>query len=443
LFYHLAERLVRPRAAFFALVLVSAIPAFLASSFILNPEAPLAPLWVGVLITVHSMRERDEAFLPLLAGVLLGLAFLAKYTAVLLVPATFVYIAASAPTRRWLRRPSFYAGGAVALFFALPVIVWNAARGWPSIRLHLVDRAHATLPVSGENTISRLVEVASSSGSGVLQSVLRVVVGQLMAYSPFIAPLLGIALIRSVRQARGDERDLFVSAFTWPILIPLVAAMTTFKDAEQHWTMVAFIPSAIAAGRLVDEAWPGKKALRILAGAGVAVSGVLFVAANVHARTPALLRWIPRAKYDPHADMVNELLGWDQVRASIAQAASSAPGRVVVAGNHYSLCGRLLFEMADTPIVYCPTGRGSAFDFFGRREPPADATVIAVTTDIHDELPAGLGDRVCALADEVGVERGGQRVARYFIRSCPPPVSEGGTRMARLGRGSDVFPTAQ
>lgn len=443
LFYRLAERIVRPRAAFFALVLVTAIPAFLASSFILNPEAPLAPLWVGVLLTVHSMRERDEAFLPILAGVLLGVAFLAKYTAVLLVPAAFVYIAASVPTRRWLRRPSFYAGGAVALFFALPVVVWNAARGWPSIRLHLLERAHAGVPAAGENTISRLVEIASSSGPGLFQSVMRVLVGQLMAYSPLLAPLLVMALIRSLRQARGDDRDLFVSAFSWPVLIPLLAAMTMFKDAEQHWTMVAFIPAAIAAGRLVDEAWPAAKTVRILAAAGVALSGVLFIAANIHARTPALLRWIPRAKYDPHADMVNELLGWEQVRASVAQAASSAVGRVVVAGNHYSLCGRLFFEMADTPPVYCPTGRRSAFDFFGRREPPEDATVIAVTTDVHDELPAGLGDRTCALADEIGVERGGQRVARYFVRSCVPPPSEGGTRLARLGHGSDVLPTAQ
>ena len=46
LFYRLAERLFRPRAAFFALVLVTALPVFLASSFVLNPEAPLAPLWL-------------------------------------------------------------------------------------------------------------------------------------------------------------------------------------------------------------------------------------------------------------------------------------------------------------------------------------------------------------------------------------------------------------
>ena len=56
LFYRLAERLFRPRAAFFALVLVTALPVFLGSSFVLNPEAPLAPLWVGFLL-----RARGDA----------------------------------------------------------------------------------------------------------------------------------------------------------------------------------------------------------------------------------------------------------------------------------------------------------------------------------------------------------------------------------------------
>ncbi len=173
-FHRLAERLVRPRAAFLALVVVTALPVFLASSFIVNPEAPLAPLWVGFLLAVLAMRDHDEPYRPLVAGVLLGLAFLAKYTALLLVPAAFLYVAASPPMRRWLRRPSFYAGGLTALFLALPVVAWNAVRGWPSIRLHIMERASVAVPVAGENTVNQLVAVSSSSGTGFLQGVARV-----------------------------------------------------------------------------------------------------------------------------------------------------------------------------------------------------------------------------------------------------------------------------
>jgi hypothetical protein len=431
IFYRLAERLYRPRAAFFALVLVTALPVFLGSSFILNPEAPLAPLWVGYLFVLEGMRRRDGWHRPVLAGALLGLAFLAKYTAVLLIPATLIYLASSVPARRWLRRPSFYAGGLVALVIALPVLLWNETRGWPSLRLHLVDRASAALPVAGENRINQLVAISSSSGTGLLGNFLRVLVGQLMAYSPFLAPLLVIALVRALRQGRRDDRSLFITAFSWSILLPLLAAMTRFQDAEQHWTMVAFIPAVIAAGAYVDESWSRAKLVRRTALIGVALSGILFVVVNVHARTTALLRLIPSAHYDPRADMINELIGWDEVRAGVTRAASAAHGNVVLASNHYSLCGRLLYEMGDSPLVYCPTARRSSFDFFDRRDPPANATVIAVTTDIHEELPPGLQARSCVAADTIDVERGGRRVARYFIQSCPPVAENSEKRASR------------
>lgn len=418
--YRLAERLYRPRAAFFALVLVTALPVFLGSSLILNPEAPLAPLWAGFLLVLEGMRRRDGWHRPIVAGVLLGFAFLAKYTAVLLLPATLIYIVSSAPARRWLWRPSFYAGGAVALIITLPVLIWNQTRGWPSLRLHFVERAVASLPVAGENRINQLVALSSSSGTGLFGGFLRVLVGQLISYSPLLAPLLAMALVRASRQVRHDDRSLFIAAFSWPVLLPLLAAMTRFQDAEQHWTMVALIPATIAAGHYIDEGWARAKLLRIATLAGITLSGALFFLANVHARSTALLRMIPAAHYDARADMINELIGWDEIRATLTRAIGTARGNVVLASNHYSLCSRLLYEMGDSPAVYCPAARRSSFDFFDRNDVPANATVIAVTTDIHEELPKGLEGRSCTVADHVEIERGGRSVAGYFVQSCPP-----------------------
>jgi 4-amino-4-deoxy-L-arabinose transferase-like glycosyltransferase len=431
LFYRLAERLFRPRTAFFALVLVTALPVFLFSSFVLNPEAPLAPLWVGFLVVLEGMRKRDGWHRPLLAGVLLGFAFLAKYTAVLLVPAALIYVACSAPTRRWLRRPSFYAGGAVALVIALPVLIWNQARGWPSVRLHLVERASAAIPVAGENRLNQMVAASSTGGTGHLETFARVLVGQIISYSPVLVPLLAIALVGALRRARRDDRDLFLTAFSWPVLAPLLLAMTGLQDAEQHWTMMAVMPAAIAAGRVLDESWDRARRFRRAALVGVGLTAVGFVISVLHARTTAVLRFLPAAHYDARADIVNELVGWDEVRASVSQAANAAPGTVVLASNHYSLCGRLLFEMGDQPSVYCPAVRRSAFDFFDRRDPPASATVVVVTTDIHDERPVGLEGRKCTPADQVDVERGGRHVARYLVQTCPPVPSHEEDRASR------------
>jgi hypothetical protein len=129
--------------------------------------------------------------------------------------------------------------------------------------------------------------------------------------------------------------------------------------------------------------------------------------------------------------MINELVGWDDVRPTVMRAVNSAPGNVVLASNHYSLCGRLLYEMGDSPRVYCPNARRSSFDFFDSSEPPADSTVIAITTDIHDELPKGLEGRSCAVADTVDIERGGHHVARYLIQSCSPTLRDSERRAFR------------
>jgi 4-amino-4-deoxy-L-arabinose transferase-like glycosyltransferase len=432
LFYRLAERFFGPRAALLSLLLVTAIPVFLISSIVLNPEAPLAPLWVGYLLVLEGMRERDDTFRPLLAGAILGAAFLAKYTAVLLVPTTFLYLAFSAPARRWLRRPSLYAGGAIALLIALPVLLWNEAHGWPTLRLHLVERASVGVPVAGENAINHMMEDASTTGTSTLQSVARLLVGQVLSYSPLLAPALVIALVRTLRRARQDDRDLFLASFSWPVLVLVLAAMLRVKDAEQHWTMVAFIPAAIAAGRYAEEAWVSARRFSYVTAAGVALSFIGLGVGVVATHSDALVRLLSPAHYDPRADLSNEMAGWDQVRASVARAARNANANangneeVVLASNHYAMCGRLLMETGDAPNVYCPTARRSAFDFFERRTPPATATVIALTSDIRPDLPVGLEGRTCSLADEVEVERAGRPVAHYFVHSCAPtqPSSE-------------------
>jgi 4-amino-4-deoxy-L-arabinose transferase-like glycosyltransferase len=436
LFYRLAERLFTPRAAFFALVLVTAIPVFVMSSLVLNPEAPLAPLWVAFLLVLEGMREKDEAFRPLLLGVVLGFAFLAKYTAVLLVPTALLYLALSAPSRRWLRRPSLYAGGFVALLITLPVLLWNHARNWPTLHLHLVERAGVGVPVAGENTVNHLVEIASTPGFTGLETVVRLLIGQAMMYSPLIAPVLVVALFRLLRHARKDDRQLFLASFSWPVLALLLAAMMRLKDAEQHWTMMGFVPAVIAAGHYADLAWSRVGESRfvrypILAASGAALSGILFIVAVAHFHTNAVLRFIPASHYDARADMTNELAGWDQVSASVARVAGNVHGPTVLTSNHYAMCGRLFYEMGDSPHVYCPTARRTAFDFFGRHDVPANATVIAVTNDIHDELPVGLEDRTCTLDDTVDIERAGRNVARYFVRTCPPAWTYSEKRASR------------
>ncbi|HUB09316.1 MAG TPA: glycosyltransferase family 39 protein [Myxococcales bacterium] len=435
LLYRLAERLTGPRAAFFALVVVTALPVFMVSSFVLNPEAPLAPLWVAFLLAVEGMREGDEASRPIVAGALLGLAFLAKYTALLLVPATLLYFALSPHARRWLSRPSLYAGGALALALALPVLYWNHSRGWPTLQLHFSERNHLAGPVPGDNAFNDMVADASANGSDFAQRFGRGFMGQLLGYSPLLEPLLLLGLCVSAWRARRNDVDRFLAVFGLAALIPLFAAIVEVKDSELHWTMVAMMPAAIALGRLAEELRPRSRLFRWSLGGGFAVSGLLYLLITIHIHSALLIRMLPAKHYEPRADIINELIGWDQVRANVSQVVADTPGPVVLAGTQFALCGRLLFEMDDRPPVYCVSARRSEFDFIGRRHPPADATVIAITTDARQELPDELAERRCTLAQSVEIERGGMNVARYDIHRCPPLAPEIAATAARSRAG--------
>src|SRR5215471_12033772 len=235
--YVLARRLFSPRAGFLAVATVTVIPVFFASSYALNPEAPLAPLWVLGLLTVDAMRTHDEPWRPLAAGAVAGLAFLAKYSGVLLLAVGLLYVLVSPQGRRWLRRPSLYLGSLVALVVATPVLVWNQQRGWPSLALHFVERRSATGP-----------------GTLVLNA-WHALVGQLGPFHPLIFPALLVTLAICIRRAATDDRFRFLSLASWPVLLFFLVMMAGVRDAESHWTMVGYIPLAVAAAGLLDEGW--------------------------------------------------------------------------------------------------------------------------------------------------------------------------------------------
>jgi 4-amino-4-deoxy-L-arabinose transferase-like glycosyltransferase len=404
LLYRLATRLFSPRAGFLAVAIVTAMPAFALIGVVLNPEGLLAPLWILFLLLLADLPTADEPWRPLAIGAVIGVAFLAKYTAILAVPVTLLYVAGSPSTRRWLRRPSLYLGGVVALAITTPVILWNHAHDWPSLRLHLSER------------------LARPAGETLGVAVERVAFGQLVLFHPLILPALlvltGYATWRAF--ARRDERHRLLATASVPVLAFLLVVMVRAGDSEPHWTMVAYASLAIVAGGVLDES---QGALRRVAHRYLQASIALSVAAAalyvVHLRSPVLLQAVP--SYRASADPVNETLGWRRVRRSVASHVAALGPGTVVAGAHNVLCGHLGAATDDSPPVYCPSPRRTEFDFVGRRAPPAGVPVVFVNSDRYPDDPAlALPSLRCVEAEEVQLERGDRVLGRYHIHECVP-----------------------
>jgi hypothetical protein len=401
LLYRLTERLFSPRAGFIAVALVTILPVFFITSYALNPESPLAPLWVLFLLVLEGMRRHDESWRPLAAGLVVGAAFLAKYSAVLLAVVGLSYVVVSPPMRRWLTRPSLYLGGVIAIVGALPVIGWNFVRQWPSLTLHFVERKGPSDPVT------------------LLHNASHAFLGQFGPFHPLLFPALLVTLAIVIQRSRHDDRFRFLALASWPVLLFFLAMMVRVRDPESHWTMVGYIPLAIAAGGLLDEMGSIPRALRWYLGLSVAVSVIAIAGMYTYSQAPGLRRFLPAALYDGNRDFFNEMVGWDELRGSIESSAAALGGDTVVASCQYALCSHILKALDDQPTVYCPGVRRTEFDFIGRRDPPAKVPVLYVTDDHYHDDPALLfPDRDCHPLRVVSIERDGVVMQNYRLSAC-------------------------
>ncbi len=403
--YRIAEQLFSPRAGFFAVALVAATPVFFFTGFLVNPEALLAPLWGLFLILLLELRDHDEPWRPLVLGAVVGVAFLAKYTAVLAVPVALLFLAVDGDARRWLRRPSLYAGGLVALALTLPVIVWNAQRHWPSLQLHLSER------------------MAQPVGETLGAAVTRVGLAQLAFFQPIILPALVAVMIYAASRSGRDRRFRFLVVASVPVLAFLLTMMVRAADSEPHWTMMGYLPLLIAAGGILDESRGTRR--RVVYGVfrvAIGLSAVVALAYSVHLRSAVFAKFAAaHGAYNPDADPVNETLGWDRVRDAAQDSASRLGPAAVVVGAHNVLCGHLQSALDDRPEVYCRAARRTQFDFVGRRTPPVGAPIVLVDSDRYPETPSSvLPGYTCTPDRAVEIERAGLRVARFRLQACLP-----------------------
>lgn len=143
--YRLTELMV-PQAGRYAILLLSILPFFFLQSLIITPDQPLIVCWSATLYYLYRALIRHESTPWYLAGLFFGLGLLSKYTIVLLLLPTLLYLLTESTTRYWFLRKEPYLGAGIALLLFMPVIYWNATHEWVSF-LFQGQRRFAALPV--------------------------------------------------------------------------------------------------------------------------------------------------------------------------------------------------------------------------------------------------------------------------------------------------------
>ncbi len=218
------------------------------------PDALLLACWAGALAAAISGRAW------MLAGVLAGLAALAKYTGLLLFP--LLWVAADRQERGRALRGLLLG----AVLFA-PNLWWNATHGWQTFGFQL-----------GEGLLHPLAP-------GPLGP-LRQIAEQILVVTPLVAAA-------AVWWAFRRPRDR-VARFAWWTSIPILIAFALAAwggPPEAHWPAPAWLGVAIG----LSHAGGG---LRMLARTGAALAAATSILLVVHVERPVVaLRDDPAARF--------------------------------------------------------------------------------------------------------------------------------------------------
>jgi 4-amino-4-deoxy-L-arabinose transferase-like glycosyltransferase len=249
-----------PRVPVRAALLAATAPLLHVVGAMALPDAPVAAAYTATLWLLA--RARGGRWLW--AGLALGAALLAKYTASLLAPALLLLVVWDGELRRELRTRWPWAGALVALAVFVPCLAWNAAHDWVSIRFQL---EHGF----GQNATVR--------------SFLEYLAGQLAGAGPVVL-LAGVATI--VRARTAAEKRL-AAALLLPLLVTTWSALR--GRVEANWTALVYPGLAAAAAVGLTRVRAG--VARGLVTATVALSLALLALFAVEQRQPRLLAGTP------------------------------------------------------------------------------------------------------------------------------------------------------
>lgn len=124
----------------YALFLLSILPFFFVQSVIMTPDLPLIAAWSASIYYLFQalINGKNNAWYKL--GLSFGLGLLSKYTIVLLIPSTLIYMLVERKTLKTLFTPLPYIASIIALVIFSPVIYWNYTHAWASFTFQTTQR---------------------------------------------------------------------------------------------------------------------------------------------------------------------------------------------------------------------------------------------------------------------------------------------------------------
>jgi hypothetical protein len=320
--YLLGKRIFGPRVAFVALLLANFIPLFGAGSIIMTMDPPQLAIWSVALYVIWSAVKSAPGGratgLWLLAGVLAGLAAMAKVYALLLMLAVLVFLAVSPDDRHWLRRWEPYGAAVVAFMVFAPFLWWT----------HTHQNAFwYHVGVMGSR---------SDEHDKPLKYFWRDIGDQALMLSPLLYLSYIYALFAEYRRGARERNSELLFAWAPAATVTVAIALLSMKaKVEANWPAAAYVSGvfliAIVLVRMWESGSVGRR-LWVVVGCGLAtfLSVIAYFPQPLYAAFGLSRHLTDKSAHSAmKIDRTNELYGWSELGRRV-QAESVAMERVAL-----------------------------------------------------------------------------------------------------------------
>jgi hypothetical protein len=324
------------------------LPVVGAGSTLMTIDAPYTCCWGWALVLGYHAVFRRAAWAWPAAGLVVGIGILAKYTMVLWLPSLGLFLLTSPAHRRLLARPGVWVLGTTAAACCLPILGWNAAHDWVSVR-----HVHG---------LSGLRDGGGLSWAGPL-AYLGAQCGLFLVFW-FVAWLAAMTAHRPWKEPDAGARYL------WWMSAPMFAVFLAFsvktRGGEPNWPVTAYI-----SGMVLTAAWLARQLTSprpwyrnwTAANLGLACAAGLALTVFMHHSDWAwpLLRRLsgPPTPVEPfplrRLDPTCRLRGWRTLAEEVDRLRDELRAKgvdAVLAGSGWSLPGELGFYCQGHPAVY-------------------------------------------------------------------------------------------
>ena len=340
------------KVAFIAILSFHAMFIFNALFFMLMPDTLLFLLIIPIIWAVIELEKQNTLKSWFTLGLLVGLAGLSKYTAILFLPPIILYFIIKKRFDLFIT-PKLLIALVVGLTVISPVLYWNMINDWISFTYqsnHVVGSSHI-------------------NWTGFMQSI----TGQLLAYNPL---LFGVAFYGLYHAFKSKNDTLLLSALIGTTLLVFFTYSSLYKTALPHWMALfylLFVP--IGSYFLYQKSLAWAKYIKVAIGFGITLSLVIYL--EVATKIIAL----------PDENSIQlDIYGFEKIMQR-ANAQISDPKKEAIGVTLWTLASRaIVYNEKYDSEVYLLDNRYDQFDIWESRTPIGRDMIVIDINFAHKDI---------------------------------------------------------